>query len=114
MLPRSARMSSSDDFRRTVRSGVRVGRPTVVVHATRSTEDPSVQVGFVVSKAIGNAVARNRVKRRLRHLTAERLDGVPAGTNLVVRALPDAAVTPHALASDLDRAWARAIDRVSS
>ena len=42
--------------------------------------DGPVQVGFTVSKAVGNAVTRNRVKRRLRHLTREHLqslEGLP-------------------------------------
>jgi ribonuclease P protein component len=71
-----------------------------------------VHVGFVVSKAVGNAVVRNRVRRRLRHLARGQLAKVPAGVNLVVRALPQAAVTPKALPEDLDRAWSRAIARL--
>jgi ribonuclease P protein component len=62
-------------------------------------------VGFVVSKAVGNAVTRNRVKRRLRALTAERIAGLPADTGLVVRALAPAAEADYAtLAHDLDGA----------
>ena len=72
----------------------------------------TAQVGFVVSKAVGNAVTRNRVKRRLRHLVAARLDAVPAYAQLVVRALPAAASQPERLASDLDSAWAAAISRL--
>ncbi|GHJ46663.1 hypothetical protein Cs7R123_40050 [Catellatospora sp. TT07R-123] len=63
--------------------------------------------GFVVSKAVGKAVTRNTVKRRLRHLVAERLDRLPAGSLLVVRALPQAAAAPYAqLGRDLDAALA--------
>ncbi len=59
-----------------VRGGVRVGRPTLVVHALRKPGPPS-RAGFVVSKAVGNAVTRNRVKRRLRHLAAATRSGDP-------------------------------------
>lgn len=73
-----------------------------------------VTAGFVVSKAVGTAVVRNRVKRRLRHLVAERLAGMPPGTRLVVRALPSAAATDAAgLAIDLDRALERALQQPS-
>ena len=66
------------------------------------------RAGFVVSKAVGPAVVRNRVKRRLRHLVAERLDRLPRGAVLVVRALPPAAGAHAAdLARDLDSALAR-------
>jgi ribonuclease P protein component len=77
-----------------------------VVHAnstdTRAGQPP--RVGFVVSKAVGNAVARNRTKRVLRHLMAARLDQVPAGTDLVVRANPSAAGAGSSeIGADVDR-----------
>ena len=65
---------------------------------------PPSRVGFVVSKAVGNAVVRNRVKRRLRHLALARLPLLPAGARLVVRALPPAAAAAYAdLGVELDR-----------
>lgn len=68
------------------------------------------RVGFVVSRAVGPAVTRNLVKRRLRHLVRERLACLPLGSLLVVRALPAAAATPYAgLADDLDRQLARVV-----
>jgi ribonuclease P protein component len=72
------------------------------------------RVGFTVSKAVGNAVARNRVKRRLRHLTREHLaalEELPGRAALVVRALPPAADASYAsLGADL----ARTLGRVST
>lgn len=63
------------------------------------------RVGFVVSKAVGNAVIRHRVTRRLRHLMRSRLELLPAGTLVVVRALPPAATASSAeLGKDLDEA----------
>jgi len=74
------------------------------------TPDEGVlQIGFVVSKAVGNAVVRNRVKRRLRHVTRERLSTLPGSCMLVVRALPAAADASYAeLGADLDRCLQRA------
>lgn len=63
------------------------------------------RVGFVVSKAVGGSVVRHRVARRLRHVLRDRLDQLPPGTRLVVRALPKAAVADSAqLGADVDRA----------
>lgn len=113
MLPKAARMSSTEEFRDAVRRGVRMGRPTLVVHLTAPGSDGDVRVGFVVSKAVGNAVTRNRVKRRLRHLSALELPQTPPGTRVVVRALPRAATNPHEVADDLDKAWEKALFRLS-
>ena len=67
--------------------------------------------GFVVSKAVGGAVVRNRVLRRLRHQVAGRLDTVPPGAQLVVRALPAAATASSVeLGTALDRALGRALE----
>lgn len=110
-------MRRSADFTAAVRDGSRTGRPRLVVHLLAPTEraepGPSM-AGFVVSKAIGGAVVRNRVKRRLRHLVGSRLAQLPAGSRLVVRALPASAVASATeLAQDLDAALARAITRRS-
>lgn len=116
MLPRSARMRSAPEFRATTRRGVRAGRPTLVVHArlphTSPPESSSTRVGFVVSKAVGNAVTRNRVKRRLRHLVRPLLQGCPQPVHLVVRALPAAATEPDRLADDLQGAVGTCLERL--
>lgn len=114
VLPKAARMRNSEEFRVAVRSGVRTGRPTLVVHAASAVGATDVQVGFVVSKAVGNAVTRNRVKRRLRHLSRDVLPTIPPGTRVVVRALPRAAMNPRELAGDLDKAWQRALHRLTA
>jgi ribonuclease P protein component len=60
-------------------------------------------VGFIVSRAVGSAVVRNKVKRRLRHLVRGYLGSLPGGSLLVVRAAPRAAMACQAdLAADLD------------
>ncbi|ADD46101.1 ribonuclease P protein [Stackebrandtia nassauensis DSM 44728] len=81
----------------------------MVVHlATRDDETArGARAGFIVSKAVGPAVTRNKVKRRLRHLAAPRLAGWPNGTDVVVRALPAAAtISFQRLSRDVDEALA--------
>lgn len=73
-----------------MRQGARSGRRTVVVYVA-TTGDASRMAGFAVSKAVGGAVIRNRVKRRLRAIVAAALGDLPDGTTVVVRALPAAA-----------------------
>ncbi|WP_141389784.1 ribonuclease P protein component [Cellulosimicrobium cellulans] len=114
MLPAAHRLRRSVDFERAVRRGVRAGRSTVVVHLSEDLEgDARPQVGFVVSKAVGNAVHRNLVKRRLRAAVAARLGMLPDHGRAVVRALPaSAAATFGDLSADLDRGLDRAARRL--
>ena len=117
MLDRRHRLTRSQDFTRTFRGGVRTGSTTLVVHLAPGQEaaagDP-VRVGLVVGRAVGSAVTRNQVKRRLRHLLRDRLSSVPDGAVLVVRALPSAAAASSAvLGDDLDRALARSVRRLA-
>jgi ribonuclease P protein component len=101
-------MRSGEDFRRTIRRGAKGVQPTLVTHVVPGTGGHT-SVGFVVSKAVGSAVDRNRVKRRLRHLMRERLDRLPDGSRVVVRALPAASRTSSStLAEHLDAALRRA------
>jgi ribonuclease P protein component len=82
------------------------------VHANRTDARAGLppRVGFVVSKAVGNAVVRNRTKRRLRASVATKLSGIPVGLDLVVRANPAAA---RATYDELDSALERQLARVS-
>jgi ribonuclease P protein component len=112
VLPSSNRLRRSDDFRRAVRSGRRAGRRAVVVHLLLQA-DPAepARVGFVVSKAVGNAVQRNRVHRRLRAVMADQLPFLPAGSLTVVRALPSSATASYdELAADVAGGLRRVLD----
>ncbi|MFI9415082.1 ribonuclease P protein component [Nocardia gamkensis] len=111
MLPEPYRLHHRADFSRTVRRGQRIGRRDLVVHALAHGYDGGVgangrhdqvpddllvrvggpRFGLIVSKAVGNAVIRHRVARRLRHMCAQVVDELPPGTDVVIRALPGAA-----------------------
>ena len=113
MLPASARLTRRTEFASTIRRGRRAGRSRLVVHLHVADTDPSAglppRAGFVVSKAVGNAVVRHRVARRLRHLVAARLGDLRPETSLVVRALPPSAhASSVELARDLDSGLAAA------
>ncbi|TQN28588.1 ribonuclease P protein component [Haloactinospora alba] len=114
MLSPQNRMRQSAEFSRVMRAGRRSGRDglsVVYLDSSRGSgcDDEPPRVGFIVSKAVGNAVVRNRVQRRLRHLMRERIPFLPAGSLLVVRAKPLAASHGHdTLAAQLDGAIAAA------
>lgn len=85
----------------------------MVVHIAASSSATDVpSVGFVVSKAVGNAVVRNRVKRRMRAIVAHHMSELPAGSLMVVRALPESASANFArLEADLGSCLRRALAR---
>lgn len=126
MLAAGNRLTDPEGFRAASRRGHRAGSRTVVTHLLLPAEQQAVgmsgppsaaapaprppRVGFVVSKAVGNAVVRNRVQRRLRHAVRDRLDVLPPGSLLVVRAQPAAALSSYTeLVGDLDRCLHRVV-----
>jgi ribonuclease P protein component len=97
------RMRRRRDFTLAVREGRRSGRSALVVHLVPGSEPEPPRVGVIVSRRVGPAVVRNRVKRRLRHLIVPRLGSLPAGSLVVIRANPAAATAAwRDLAADLD------------
>jgi len=110
VLPAQHRLTRGVDLRRVARSGRRSGSGTLVVHLVRQDSVVVPRIGFVVGRAVGGSVIRHRVQRRLRHLCRERLEVLPTGAELVVRALPAAAgATYQELGADLDRCLERAL-----
>ncbi|GAB3210674.1 ribonuclease P protein component [Marinactinospora thermotolerans] len=113
MLSPRNRMRRSAEFGLVMRRGRRTGRDSLIVAylpprpAEEGTPAPAEEprVGFVVSKAVGGAVVRKQVQRRLRHLVRERLSLLPPGSLMVIRAKPTAAdQTYHTLGEQLDDA----------
>jgi ribonuclease P protein component len=115
VLAVAQRLRRREQFAATIHRGKRTGRGALVVHLHLMRESGNgealpARAGFVVSKAVGNAVTRNKVRRRLRHLLRDRLPTLPLSAELVVRALPAAAQRTSAeLGSDLDTALAAAL-----
>jgi len=110
MLAAGQRLRRREQFTAALRAGRRAGRGTVVVHLAR-TEPALVpaRAGFIIPRAVGPAVIRNKIRRRLRHLVRDLLTQLPPGTALVVRALPDAASRSYEqLGADLSAALAAA------
>jgi len=63
-------------------------RPALDDATTKRPGSEPSRFGFIVTKAVGGAVTRNLVRRRLRSVSREILSTMPTGTDVVMRALP--------------------------
>ena len=95
LLNRTYSLKRHKEFRFTYRTGHQVGGGSFVLVTARNRKG-KVQVGFSVSKKIGNSVTRNRAKRRLKACFSALLPYVKPGFNLVFVAKPSALSVPFA------------------
>ncbi len=84
-FPKSARLLRHADFERVYQDGRRhFSANMTVFYLHRAEEGGSARVGFTVSKALGGAVERNRMKRRLREAVRRKLAGLKMPVDVVI------------------------------
>jgi ribonuclease P protein component len=83
VLPRAQRIVTPSEIRQLIRRGKKTAHPLVICYSLASQKP---RAAVVVSKDVGNAPTRNRVRRRIRHILAAELSA--RSLDVVVRALP--------------------------
>lgn len=111
MLARAHRISEPADIRRLGRGGQRLDAKVFAARLHETDTSSPTRFAFIVSKQVGGAVTRNRVKRRLRALAREELVAHPTGWDVVVRALPLAAVSSY---EEMEKSWRSAFSKATS
>lgn len=107
-LPKHRRLRQRQEFRHVLRTGRRARDGLVAVAAARrQSSDQPTRFGFSVSRRVGGAVTRNRVKRRLREIAREA--PVAGGWDVVVTAFAPAARSD---ASELGASIAKLSERI--
>jgi ribonuclease P protein component len=104
-LRRHERLTARTDYTRCYQHGRRLRTRYFTVYAYHR-EEYVTRLGLAVGKAVGIAVVRNRVKRRLRELFRRRKALVPRGYDLFVRAVPASASASY---TALEAAWCEAM-----
>ncbi len=109
------------DFLRAASRGRKIARPGVVMQILKTGTGEHLRLGLTASRKVGNAVERNRARRRLR--AAFRLElaarGPIASTDIVLIARKDSATVPFAqlradIGAVLDQSLADAPARLSA
>lgn len=86
-----------------------MGGAVCITHAVPVSPHAPARFGYIVSKAVGNAVTRNLVRRRMKFVTERLIHEGVTGTDYVFRALPGAATAPFAqLEHEMRRGIAKA------
>jgi ribonuclease P protein component len=90
MLPKRHRLTRSRDFARARRAGRSAGTPLMSAYVF-STRSRDLRIGFSVSKRVGKATVRNRVRRLMREAVRLQVPTLYPGQDIVFIARPRAA-----------------------
>nr|WP_208387970.1 ribonuclease P protein component [Microbacterium halimionae] len=102
------RLTDGAEYKAVVRRGARASGVHTITYVVSREDSASPRFGFIVSRQVGSAVVRNRVRRRLKAVCLSALPRVRAGSEVVIRALPSAAdATFDALENEVFSSLAR-------
>lgn len=90
-FPKSARLFRASEFQRMKLEGVSFHGKLFVLSVLKNVPTPEVRIGLITSRRVGGAVARNRVRRRLREIVRAAAPHIHAGTWLTLIARQAAA-----------------------
>jgi ribonuclease P protein component len=103
-FPKSRRLTQSAEFERVKKNGsVHRGR-LLVIGVVSSNDAGPFRAGFVTSRAVGSAVVRNRVRRRLREIVRKYQREIVPGIWVVTIARVSAGAAPY---QQLEVEWLR-------
>jgi ribonuclease P protein component len=110
-FPAARRLKLSRDFTRVRTEGRSVRGALLTLGVLPVTDETHFRVGLVTSKRVGGAVARNRVRRRLREIVRRHQHALGSGLWLVIIARPTAAAATFAA---LEEEWLRLTRRAGA
>jgi ribonuclease P protein component len=109
-FPKSRRLIQSAEFEQVKKNGQVYRGQLVVLSIVPSNDVTRFRAGFITSRAIGRAVVRNRVRRRLREIVRKHQGEIVDGTWIVTIARANAAGATY---QQLEVEWLRLAKRAS-
>ncbi|OYD07915.1 ribonuclease P protein component [Paludifilum halophilum] len=108
-MQKEHRLKRRNDFRRAFRTGTSTANRQFVVYRSARKETGPVRIGISVSRKVGNAVVRNRIKRLAKEITRQWTDHLPKSTDIILIARkPAARMDYHQMKSSLRHVMKRA------
>lgn len=83
MIKRIYRLKSPKDFRQAYRYGKSIVNSYLVIYY-RNNKKEKYRIGFSISKKVGKAVIRNKIKRRLREICRLNENSFPQGLDIII------------------------------
>ena len=91
MLPKNARLTTSEDFAKATKSGFRLTSENLVgylyIAPASDVQATGGKCGLIVNKSVGGSVTRHRIARQIRHSVAPEIASLPSNSLLVIRVL---------------------------
>ncbi|WP_059172211.1 ribonuclease P protein component [Bacillus sp. FJAT-27445] len=83
-MKKEFRIKKNKEFQEAFKKGRSTANRQFIVYILKKEEQPSFRIGLSVSKKVGNAVVRNRIKRYIRQSIFEMKDGLAEGIDYVI------------------------------
>ena len=109
-FPKSRRLTKASEFERVKRDGFTRRGKLLMLNVVAVENSGPCRAGFIASRRIGGAVARNRVRRRLREIVRQQQHELREGFWIVLVARKDAATADYRA---LEHEWLRLARRAS-
>jgi ribonuclease P protein component len=115
VLPKNARLTTSEDFAKATKSGTRLTSENLVGYlyiSPASDIHSGGKCGLIVNKSVGGSVARHRIARQIRHSVAPMISDLPANSLLVIRVLKNVPTFTNEVSTVVTGLIARAAKKV--
>ena len=108
-MKRKYRIKKNKDFQTVFKNGKSIANRQFVIYMLQNPVEQEFRIGLSVSKKIGNAVTRNRIKRLIRQVFLEEKHRIKSGKEFIIIARkPAADMGYHEVKNSLDHLFRKA------